>query len=160
MAELREVASSIGLDAPRTHLQSGNLLFAPDGRTADEVAASLAEAIADRFDFEVPVVVVTAAELQLACDHPLDDEVGVDPTMLHVLFLDRRPDAAAVLALDPDRSPGDRYVVDGRLAFLRFANGSARSKLTVDWFERELGVVVTGRNVRTVRALADLADRP
>ena len=153
MLELREVAASIGLEHTRTHLQSGNLLFAGDERSSDEVAALLAEAIADRFGFDVPVVVASAAELRAACDHPLD-EVDLDPAMLHVLFLDRRPDAAAVLALDPDRSPGDRYIVDGRFAFLRFANGSARSKLTLDWFERELDVRATGRNLRTVRALA------
>lgn len=158
MLELREVAAMIGLEHTRTHLQSGNLLFAADDRTEDAVAAELAQAIEQRFGFGVPVVVVTAEDLQIAVEHPLDDEVDLDPAMLHVLFLDRRADAAAVLALDPDRSPGDRYVVEGRFAFLRFANGSARSKLTVDWFERELGVTATGRNLRTVRALAAMVD--
>ncbi|MEO1062257.1 MAG: DUF1697 domain-containing protein [Actinomycetota bacterium] len=156
MAELREVAEGLGLDAVRTHLQSGNLLFAPDGRPPELVAGVLAEAIADQFGFEVPVVVATAEDLRITSEHPFDDR-DVDEAMLHVLFLDRRPDAAAVLALDPDRSPGDRYAVEGRFAYLRFGEGSARSKLTVDWFERSLDVVATGRNLRTVRKLAELA---
>lgn len=158
MAELREVAASVDLEAIRTHLQSGNLLFSPDGRSPDEVAGQLAAVIETRFGISVPVVVATYGDLVAACEHPLvrDDE-EVDPTLLHVMFLDRRADPAAVLALDPDRSPGDRYVVDGRRVFLRFETGSARSKLTIDWFERQLDVVATGRNLRTVRALADLA---
>ena len=155
MLGLREVAASIGLQHTRTHLQSGNLLFAPDGRSGDEIAALLTEAIAERYDFEVPVVVATADDLRVACAHPLDGDA--DPAMLHVLFLDRRPDAASVLALDPDRSPGDRYVVEGRFVFVRYGDGAARSKLALDWFERQLGVTATGRNLRTVRALAEMA---
>ena len=57
---------------------------------------------------------------------------------------------------DTTRSPGDRFLVKGREVFLHTPNGSARSKLTVDYFDRALGLTMTVRNLKTVRALAEL----
>jgi uncharacterized protein (DUF1697 family) len=46
--------------------------------------------------------------------------------------------------------------VSGREIFLRYPNGSGRSKLTLDWFERHLGASGTARNWRTVSTLLGL----
>jgi uncharacterized protein (DUF1697 family) len=61
-----------------------------------------------------------------------------------------------VAGLDPGRSPGDEFAVRGRVIYLHLPNGFGRSKLTIDWFERGLGVRATARNWNTLRKLIEL----
>ena len=72
-------------------------------------------------------------------------------------FLSGKPTAKAVAALDPDRSPSDEFQVSGREVYLHTPDGIGRSKLTIDYFERTLGVRATARNWNTVTKLIELA---
>jgi uncharacterized protein (DUF1697 family) len=47
-------------------------------------------------------------------------------------------------------------VVHGREVYLSYPNGSGRTRLTLDYIERTLGVTGTARNWRTVQRLATL----
>ena len=130
-----------------TYIQSGNVVFGSAGRDTKRVAAAIEGAVAEQFGLDVRVVLRTHAELEAtrsAC--PFDDAV-------HVVFLDRQPAAAAVEALDPDRSPGDSFAFAGREIYLSLPRGAGRTKLTLDWFERRLGVVGTQRNWNTLLKL-------
>ena len=82
---------------------------------------------------------------------------GADPTKLHVGFLAEAPSAARIAELDPDRSPPDAVEVRGREVYLHFPKGTARSKLTVDYFDRVLATTITIRNWRTVGKLLEMA---
>jgi uncharacterized protein (DUF1697 family) len=75
---------------------------------------------------------------------------------VHVVFLEEKPTAAAANRLDPRRSPGDEAVLRGRELYLRLGNGAGRTKLTLDWIEKQLGVRGTGRNWNTVTKLVEL----
>ena len=57
---------------------------------------------------------------------------------------------------DPGRSPGDRFHLDGRELYLHLSNGAGRSKLTLGYIERRLGVRGTARNWNTVLKLLEL----
>ena len=78
-------------------------------------------------------------------------------TKLLVDFLDRVP-ADAERQLDPDRSRPVRFALDGGQIYLHVPNGFGRSKLTLDYFERRLGVRGTVRNWRTVTKLLALVN--
>jgi len=80
--------------------------------------------------------------------------VSLDP--LNVYFLADMPDPAAVKSLDPERSPGDTFVVKGREVFLHLPNGMARTKLTNAYFDSKLKTVSTARNWKTVGKLVEL----
>jgi uncharacterized protein (DUF1697 family) len=155
MAELRATLSARGFDGVTTVLQSGNVLL----ESADPeqvVAATVAETIEASFGLRIGVVVRTAAELTaIAGRNPfLASDEERDPATLHVAFLSKRPSAASVATLDPDRSPPDSFMLEGRELYLSYPNGSGRSKLTLDYLERCLGVQATARNWRTVQRLA------
>lgn len=159
MAVLREVLVGLGGQRVTTYIQSGNaVLRAP----AEGLEARVQAALQARLGFAVPVLRRTVAELSaVAGPHPLAAPGGgAEGTLdkhLYVGFLDALPDPARVAALDPDRSPPDRFRVAGREVYLAFPGGSARSRLTADWLDRGLGVRSTWRNLLTVRALLDLA---
>lgn len=152
MAEFRASIESLGYADVATYIQSGNVVFSSDDTEAT-IVDRIRAALADRHGLSVPVVVRGGDELEgLAARHPFAD-AGIDPKLLHVAFLDRRPDVT--VGPDPDRWLPDRWAVAGRELFLAYPDGSARSKMTIEQFERPWDVTATARNLNTVVKLAD-----
>ena len=158
MAGLRSLFSGLGHEDVSTYVQSGNVVFRARARKGDEISADIERGIAEEFGLEVAVLIRTPAELRKIVDgNPyLKDES--DPKKLHVLFLDRQPAARAKNSLDQDRSPPERFVLRGRELYLHRPEGSARSKLTIAYFEGCLEARGTVRNWRTVTKLAELTE--
>jgi uncharacterized protein (DUF1697 family) len=158
MVELRDIAGALGFGDPVTYIQSGNLVFDTD---LDEEASvtALATALADRFGFDVSVVVRSAADVvAVAASHPFAG-LDLEPKSLMVAFLDRAPTVDVAAAIDPDSYLPDRFTVEGREVYLAYPNGSGRSKLNHTLLERRLQVGATVRNWPTVTTLAALATR-
>ncbi len=156
MADLRDLAASLGFGDPVTYIQSGNLVF---DTHLDDIAtvATLASALEDRFGFPVPVMVRSAAELgAVAASHPFA-ALELEPRFLMVAFLDRVPTVDAVI--DAASYLPDRFTIDGREVYLAYPNGSGRSKLNHTLLEGRLGASATIRNWPSVTTLAELAAR-
>jgi uncharacterized protein (DUF1697 family) len=158
MRELAELFGSLGHGEVTTYIQSGNVVFrSPAGRPAG-IVRGIEHAITERFGLTVTVILRTHAELaSIAAANPFPDAEG-QPSKLHVLFLDRQPDDSAIAGLDPNRSPGDGFHAAGREVYLRYPAGSGKTKLTLDWFERQLGVKGTARNWNTLLRLIALTE--
>jgi uncharacterized protein (DUF1697 family) len=157
MAELRELLSSLGYDDVVTYIQSGNVVFRAGG-SADHVGAEVERAIAGAFDTTPSVLIRTPKELQqIVAQNPYLAR-GADMSKLHVVFLDHAPVKSATATLDPDRSPPDELTVKGREIFLHVPNGAGRTKLTLDYLERVLGVRGTQRNWKTLLKLIELSE--
>jgi uncharacterized protein (DUF1697 family) len=157
MAELKSLFTSLGHEDVATYIQSGNVIFRTAAGNERKIAAELEQRISGTFAVAARVLLRTPAELQsIATSNPFLDREA-DPTKLHVVFLDRAPAAKAVGELDPSRSPGDEFSVQGREIYLHLPNGAGRSKLTVDYFEGCLGAVATARNWRTLLKLIELS---
>ncbi len=158
MAELKQCCEMLGILDCTTHLNSGNAVGSLAAAKVDGFAASLARALEKRCGFGVPVVVRTASALKrtIAANPFLAENAA--PASLHVAFLDAKPATAKVRALDPARSPGDRFILQGSEVFLHLPHGVARTKLTNAWMDSSLGVTSTQRNWATVLALAELLD--
>lgn len=160
MAALAEIVSGAGGDAVRTYIQSGNVLFdAPASHTAG-IASRVSEGIEAGFGFR-PVVVVRSLEQMRAVvrANPFLAR-GAAPDMLHVVFLDRKPDAARARRIDPRRSPPDELELVGREIYLRLPGGVAKTKITNAYLDATLAVTSTMRNWRTVTTLLDLMGAP
>jgi uncharacterized protein (DUF1697 family) len=159
MARLRDALTAAGLEEVSTVLQSGNVVF-HSRKSSKAVAKAVEATIEETFDLQIGVIVRSAAELAaVAAANPfLDAEPDRDPKTLHVAFLSARPSAAATGKLDADRSPPDAFAVHGREVYLSYPDGSGRSRLTLDYLEKTLGVRGTARNWRTVLRLATLLE--
>ena len=57
-----------------------------------------------------------------------------------------------------DEMTPDSFTVAGREIYLSYPGGSGRSRLTLDYLEKALGVTGTARNWRTVQRLAGLLE--
>lgn len=156
MKDLASIFAEHGARDVRTYIQSGNVVFRAPRRAAERMRELVPLAIEARFGHRPPLVLRTSRELE--------DALGANPFLaegcaeatLHVAFLDVAPTADALRAIDPNRSPGDRFALRGRDLYLHLPNGVGRSKLTNAYLERTLGATSTIRNWKTVQALAAL----
>jgi uncharacterized protein (DUF1697 family) len=157
MADVADVFAGAGCADVRTYIQSGNVVFSATVACAKELAQSVAAQIADRFGLSVPVVLRTADELQKVSAANPFLKAGADQESLHVVFLANAPDKRHVAALDPQRSPGDRFEVRGKEIYLQLPNGMGRTKLSNAYFDSKLDTISTVRNWRTVLKLVEMA---
>jgi uncharacterized protein (DUF1697 family) len=149
MADLRERAARLGLQEPRTLLQSGNLVFR-SGKSPAQLEKLLEK------ELGVAVFVRTAAEWKaVVAANPFPDEAKSDPGRLVVLCLKDARDAAdlAPAIAGPEVARGK-----GRAIYLYYPDGQGRSKLTNAVIERKLGTSGTARNWNTTLKLAALAE--
>ena len=156
MPDLKSSFSSLGLEDVVTYIQSGNVVFRSPARGAQKLATAIEGQIAKDFGVDVTVVLRTAAELEKIAEGNPFAKGKPDLSKLHLVFLDRTPAKSAVAELDPERSPPDEFDVRGREIYLRLPNGMGRTKLTGDYFERQLGVAATARNWKTLTKLLEL----
>jgi uncharacterized protein (DUF1697 family) len=156
MKDLAAMFVTAGCADVRTFIQSGNVIFRADATLSRRVPDLVASQIAERFGYRTPVVLRSADQLREVIGANPFLEAGAHEDSLHVMFLADLPKAAAVAALDPERSPGDTFVVRGRDVYLRLPNGNAKSKLTNAYFDSKLVTVSTVRNWRTTTKLLEL----
>jgi uncharacterized protein (DUF1697 family) len=153
MKDLAAMFVAAGCSDVRTFIQSGNVVFKASSGVAKKVPLLVADQIMTQFGYKTPVVIRTTEQLREAhLGNPFIEQ-GADEDQLHLLFLADLPKAPAVAGLDPERSPGDRYVVRGRDIYLCLTTGAAKTKLTNAYFDSKLATVSTGRNWRTVTKL-------
>jgi uncharacterized protein (DUF1697 family) len=156
MSGLKSLFKSLGFENVVTYIQSGNVVFRSPAGDAQALAVGIEERIAEVFGVSATVLLRTPAELgEIAGSNPFVSRKA-DLSKLHVVFLDGPPAADAVAELDPKRSPPDEFSVRGREIYLHLPNGAGRTKLTIDYFERRLGVRATARNWRTLTKLLAL----
>jgi uncharacterized protein (DUF1697 family) len=156
MADLRALVEGLGHESVKTHLQSGNVVFASPKRRDAALAAAIETAIAAELGMDVSVMVRRSDELAAVMDAAPYGGRTSDHKQLHVAFLSEKPGAAAVKGFGIEEFAPDEMTVIGREAYLLYPEGQARTKLTNAVIEKRLGVRATSRNWRTVEALADL----
>ena len=157
MKELAALFVDAGCEDVRTYIQSGNVVFRTGSTEGEDISSVISASILSRFGYRIPVITRTAREFQEIVQANPFVEAGAEADKLHVMFLAELPDSANVEALDPDRSPGDEFAVQGREIYLYCPNGVARSKLTNSYFDSRLSTTSTTRNWRTVLRLLELA---
>jgi uncharacterized protein (DUF1697 family) len=166
MAELRGALDDSGLAGARTYIQSGNIIVDAAG-SADALADQVHEVIAERFGLQIPVIVVTAAELtDIVEANPYAHESEF--RRLHAIVLPENPDDAGLAALaervavaraKPAGDDADSITVVGRVAYLHTPGGFGTSELakSVGTGARNPVSRGTARNWATVTTLLGMA---
>jgi uncharacterized protein (DUF1697 family) len=153
MAEFRGVLTGLGYQDVATYIQSGNAVFRAAG-PAEAIARSVGEAIAAGFGFRPHVFVLSPTALEEArAANPFRGEP--DGAKVHFLFLDGALPDDALEGLAPHATKGERAELCGTTLYLHTPEGFGRSD-----YARRLGrlkLAMTGRNARSVAAIADLA---
>ena len=154
MPALRALATDLGWQRVRSHIASGNLVFAAEG-TAAGLAEDLRQAMAAQMGVDVAVLVLSGADLRGALsDCPFDPPEG---KQVHGFFLFAAP-VLDPAALEQWRAPREELVVRGRVGWLYAPDGIGRSKLAERLHKVITGTDMTARNLNTLRALVALLE--
>jgi uncharacterized protein (DUF1697 family) len=156
MPQLRELLASAGFEDVRTYVQSGNVVLS-SGLSPEALAGDCQERIAQRFGFDVPVIVRTREDLErVVALNPLG-EVADDPKRYQVTFLSEELDDGVLRELRALAHESERVVAIGREVYAWHPEGAARSKLWARLAGTRLGATATSRNWTTVRTLLEMA---
>lgn len=153
MADLRAFLADLGLESPRTLLQSGNVVFG--SRKSPAALESLLEAEARaRLSLDTPFMVRTEDEWHALVDrNPFPSEAARAPGHLLAVLLKHTVGAVDVRKLTQTiavQGGRERVQADGRHVYLVYPDGIGRSKCTTATIERALGARGTARNWNTV----------
>jgi uncharacterized protein (DUF1697 family) len=158
MDTLRGLCEPLGLENPRTLLQSGNLVFETSVKDMARLAKRIEQTMEQTFGFHSDVILRTAAEMRQVVEaSPFAGRTGLHPAKLAVTFLAADPgDAAreAVRRLPVD--PEELYII-GRELYVYYPNGLGRTKLQLKQIEKALKTAGTTRNWNTVTKLLEMA---
>ena len=159
MKELAALLETLDLSGVRTYIQSGNIVFRGPQGPASKLAATIASAIEETFDFRPGVIALTKGDLaKTAAANPFRQAEGVqDGKTLHLFFLGEVPKKVDTAGLDAAKIPSEQWRVIDSVFYLHTPEGFGKSKLAAK-AERCLGVPATARNWRTVRELLKLAN--
>ncbi|WMN12049.1 DUF1697 domain-containing protein [Marivirga salinae] len=158
MADLKMLMQDLGYLNIQTYIQSGNLIFEIDDKHQNKgIAEGIETAILGKFDFEVPVIVLSAEEIENAVTKNPFYKADADINKLHLTFLNELPDKDNLALVESfDYSP-DQFKIIGKNAFIYCEGSYHKSKLTNDFFEKKLKVKATTRNWKTVLKLWELS---
>jgi uncharacterized protein (DUF1697 family) len=157
MADLRQLVTALGHTEVSTFIQSGNVVLKSRRADRSAMAHEICANIETSFGLAVSAVLRTPVELRSALSaNPFATEA--DPTRVLVTFLSGVPVAEAAAKLEHDRFVPDRFELIGSELYGHYPNGAGQSKMTLDYFEKRLGVRGTARNLNTVAKLIALAD--
>jgi uncharacterized protein (DUF1697 family) len=157
MDALRELYRKLGFHDPRTYVQSGNVVFG--AKEKDLKPKLLEDAIEKTFGFRPSVVLRTAAELRKTVEkNPFAKRDGINPGLLLVSFLADAPGKEALAAVKAIPAGPEELHTAARELFIYFPNGMGRSKFPWASMDKILKTTATGRNLRTVTALLQMAE--
>ena len=155
MADLRQALTQAGFKGVTTYIQSGNIILEEEEGKETVVENKLRSLIKKEFGHEVEVIVISPEYLQSIIDNNpfILDKPEEDIKKLYITFLKQAPDDLSLDSLDRDKFLPDRYALDDRVIYIRFAEGAGKSKMNLKFFEGKLKVSGTSRNWRTVNKL-------
>ena len=157
MDALRDLYRKLGFHDPRTYVQSGNVVFGAKEKNLK--AKVLEDAIEKTFGFRPGVVLRTAAELRETVKaNPFARREDINPGLLLVSFLADAPTKQTLASLQAAPIGPEELHACGREIFIYFPDGMGRSKFPWASMGKLLKTTATGRNLRTVVMLLEMAD--
>jgi uncharacterized protein (DUF1697 family) len=149
MADLKAIASDLGLQSARTYIASGNLLFLSD-RPEEELRRALESKLQTHMSKDVRVMLRTAKEMEgVVKANPFTDAPG---NRVQAFFMNGAP-PPDLLSTVRSQSDDERIATGPREVFVAYGErGIGKSRLRIPAAESG-----TARNMNTVAKLAELA---
>ena len=157
MAELRAFAERLGLQEPRTLLNSGNLVFRSP-RPSAQLERLLEAELEKRLGVDTEFFIRTAEEWRaVIAGNPKPTDAKRDPGRFLILLLKDAPKPTDVKALRAAITGPEQVSVRGREAYVTYPSGVGESRLTTALIDSKLRTRCTGRNWNTALKLHALA---
>lgn len=156
MDKLKELYSSLKFSRLQTYIQSGNVIFASSSTNVSKLRNMIEQEIRNSFGFDVVVIIRTKDGFQKLIDN--NPFAKQDTSKLYITFLSDTPLQTPIDEINRIKDDSEEFFISGKEIYLSYPNGSGRSKLSNNFFERVLNLSATTRNWRTVNKLLKLAE--
>lgn len=155
MDDLREMLQKLKFSGAKTYIQSGNIAFSSKESNVEALSNKLKKGIQDAFDFDVPVLVIEASDLQQILDATPFKQY--DPKKVCFVLLKSVPEAALVTEMRKISYPNETFVITNKCVYLYCSEGFAKAKCSNNLFERKLKVQATTRNYNTMVKMLEMS---
>jgi len=159
MADLKLLCQDLGWVDVQTYIQSGNVLFDTNKKiNVVKEADKLQEAIKAKYDYDVPVIIVSFKDLKKVADNnPFAESKDFDISQLHLTFLEEKPSKEGLAVLKNLQHLPDEFKIVDKYVYLKILTSYHKTKLNNNLFEKKLAIKATTRNWKTVSKLLELA---
>jgi uncharacterized protein (DUF1697 family) len=160
MDVLRQLFTDLGFQNIQTYIQSGNIVFQIKKADQQKLEKKIAKAIAEKFAFDVPVIVKEFDELKkIILDNPFLTDKTKDISHFHVTFLADKPDQVNFNKIKEGQYQADEFHLIDKAVYLYCPNSYSNSKLTNSFLESKLKITATTRNWKTTNELINIAEK-
>ena len=159
MTDLKALYKDLKFTEVITYIQSGNVIFKSNEKLSDaDFAKKIEEAIYEKYDFEVPVIIRSEHEIKkIISANPFLEEKSIDCKKLHVTFLSEIPLKKNIESLENLNFTPDRFIMHEKEIYLYVPDSYGETKISNNFFEKKLKVKATTRNWNTIMKLAAMA---
>ncbi len=157
MEALRLTFQKLGFVNVATYIQSGNVVFNAGETNTMQLVDKIAAAIQTDFGFDVPVIVLSAAELRTIIGSNLLNNGTNDTAFLHITFLSEKPAAFNLSDIEAKKQENEEIIISGKVVYLYCPHGYGKTKLNNTFLESKLKVAATTRNWKTTCELLWMA---
>jgi len=158
MTALKEIYEELNFSNIQTFIQSGNVVFQYIESDLHDLALNISNEIQKRFGFFVPIIVLTAPELEdIIKKNPFLEDITKNKDHQCVTFLDSQPVEIDLEIITKVKQEGEEFAINGKAVYLFCPYGFARTKLTNVFLEKKLKVNATTRNWKTTTELLMIA---
>ena len=159
MSALKALYEELKFKGIITYIQSGNVIFrASKNASRQELSKRIEEKIREKYDFDVPVIIRTLAEMKKTLSlNPFLNKKGIDTERLYVTFLVETPKQADRKGIERFDCSPDKFIIIDEEVYLQCPQGYGNSKISNNLFENKLKITATTRNWKTVSTLVELA---
>jgi uncharacterized protein (DUF1697 family) len=156
MVPLREALVAAGVNATATVVQSGNIIVTKWSAEPEKLRSRIERVLHSVFDIDVKCLVRSREEiLTTLANNPLAKRASNDTTLV-VHFCEPRLESESLVALQLKGLNARDVAVSNGSLFQWCENGISNAPVLSPQLERQLGVVVTARNWRTITKVGEL----
>lgn len=156
MADLRSTLAELDFREVQTYIQSGNIVFQKEKTKESELEKNISEKIKSTFDYDVPVKVLSAKELNsIFKKNPFIPEQENIKALL-VTMLSSKPKKADVSAVEAMDFGDDLFTIDGKAVYLNIKSPYHKTKISNGFFEKKFCCRATTRNWKTMTKLVEM----
>ncbi len=155
MEELRKLYSSAGLLNVKSYIQSGNLIFQSSIKSKKALSKLIARKIKTFLGYDVDVIMRTKEELEkIIKNNPHPTEPA---NRLLISFLSEKPKEIPQERIDEKKEKDDKIHFSDQEIYFYCPGGYGKSKLSNNFFEKELNLSATTRNWRSTNKILEIA---
>jgi uncharacterized protein (DUF1697 family) len=157
MEVLKTTLEAVGFQNVQTYIQSGNVFVDTEEENPAAVGFKIKQEIFKVFGHEVPVVVISKADLE-AClkNNPFLKDPALDLKKLYVAFISTTLRSDNINDLKISQFKPDEASIDANRIYIKYAVGAGKTRFDQKYIEKKLNVTATIRNWNTVMQLLKL----